>query len=69
MDGKISQSHFRRVTGTSYAVLCMPGLGADSYRTWESLALGAMPVMEKGMGLDRTVQAASAARGRLRSNH
>lgn len=55
VDGKISQSHFRRVTGTSYAVLCMPGLGADSYRTWESLALGAMPVMEKGMGLDRTV--------------
>lgn len=55
VDGKISQSHFRRLTGTSYAVLCMPGLGADSYRIWESLALGSMPVMEQGMGLDRTV--------------
>lgn len=55
VDNKISPSIFRRVTGSSYAVLSMPGLGADSYRTWESLALGSMPVMEKGMGLDRTV--------------
>ncbi len=53
--GKVGLHAFRGRLATSYAVLCMPGLGGDSYRVWESLALGAMPVMEKGMGLDRTV--------------
>lgn len=37
------------------ATICMPGLGADTYRLWESLALGVMPVLERGMGLDRTL--------------
>lgn len=38
----------------SAAVLCMPGLGYDSYRVWETLLLGAMPVIERGCGMDRT---------------
>ena len=32
----------------------MPGLGYDTYRTWESVLMGAMPVVEKGCGMDKT---------------
>ena len=37
------------------AVLAMPGMGYDTYRLWEALALGSMPVLERGVGLDRTL--------------
>lgn len=38
---------------TSKFVLCPPGLGADSYRIWEVLYLGAIPVVERtGGGFD-----------------
>jgi hypothetical protein len=38
---------------TSKFVLCPPGLGADSYRIWEVLYLGAIPVIERtGGGFD-----------------
>jgi hypothetical protein len=32
----------------------MPGLGYDTYRVYETLAAGSMPVLEKGVGLDRS---------------
>ena len=32
-----------------------PRPGYDTYRLWESLAAGAMPVVERGMGMDRTL--------------
>ena len=51
----IGQNAFKKRLSLSYAVLCMPGLGVDTYRLWETLAMGSMPVMEKGLGLDRTV--------------
>ena len=35
-------------------VLCPSGLGMDTYRLWESLVLGAIPVVESNAGLDRT---------------
>lgn len=38
----------------SLGVLCMPGLGYDSYRIWETLLMGAMPVIERGCGMDKT---------------
>jgi hypothetical protein len=37
------------------AVLCLPGLGYDSYRLSEALAMGTMPIMERGVGFDRTM--------------
>mmetsp|Transcript_6907 Transcript_6907/g.7152 ORF Transcript_6907/g.7152 Transcript_6907/m.7152 type:complete len:267 (-) Transcript_6907:220-1020(-) len=40
---------------TARLVLCMPGLGYDTYRIWETLIAGSMPVLEKGVGLDRTL--------------
>lgn len=53
-DGRLSKQKFRMRLIGSMAVLCMPGQGYDTYRLWESLAAGAMPVVERGMGMDRT---------------
>ena len=41
MHGQVLSSKF---------VLCPPGLGADSYRIWEVLYLGAIPVVERTGG-------------------
>ena len=38
---------------SSYATLALPGLGYDTFRLWESIALGTMPIIEKGVGFDR----------------
>lgn len=50
----IPKDAFRKLIVGSYAVLCIPGLGYDTYRLWESLYLGAMPIVERGAGMDRT---------------
>ena len=74
---RISQTAFFLKVSRSVAVLCMPGLGYDTYRLSETLLLGwdlfssilfffihffhiykfnsSMPVIERGVGLDRTV--------------
>jgi len=52
---KVSVGQYRENLVSSFASLCLPGLGADTYKLWESFALGTMPVLERGMGLDRTV--------------
>ena len=38
---------FRDVISRSLFVICPPGNGADTHRTWESLYLGAIPVVER----------------------
>jgi hypothetical protein len=35
--------------------LCLPGLGYDTFRIWEFLTMGAIAVLEKGVGFDRTM--------------
>ena len=35
-------------------VLCPSGLGFDTYRLWETLLLGSIPVVESNTGFDRT---------------
>jgi hypothetical protein len=35
-------------------VLCPSGLGMDTYRFWETLLLGSIPVVESNKGFDRT---------------
>lgn len=52
---KKSVDEFNTALVASKMVLAMPGLGYDTYRLWEALAVGAVPVIEKGVGLDRTV--------------
>eukprot|EP00600_Ochromonadales_sp_CCMP1393_P015640 CAMPEP_0175025730 /NCGR_PEP_ID=MMETSP0005-20121125/17309_1 /TAXON_ID=420556 /ORGANISM="Ochromonas sp., Strain CCMP1393" /LENGTH=151 /DNA_ID=CAMNT_0016284675 /DNA_START=106 /DNA_END=561 /DNA_ORIENTATION=+ len=39
---------------SSYTSICLPGLGYDSFRLWETLTLGTVAVLEKGVGLDKT---------------
>ena len=46
---------YLRLLSTSFAVLAVPGLGYDTFRLWETLASGSMPVLERGVGLDRTL--------------
>lgn len=52
---RVSRAEYRENMVSSYASLCLPGLGADTYKLWESFALGAMPVVERGVGLDRSL--------------
>jgi hypothetical protein len=35
--------------------IALSGLGYDTFRLWEYLTLGTVPVLEKGVGLDKTV--------------
>ena len=51
----VKQRVFYTETARSMAVLALPGMGYDTYRLWETLALGSMPVLERGVGLDRTL--------------
>lgn len=41
---------FYEETASSKFVLCPSGLGMDSYRIWESLLLGAIPIVESNAG-------------------
>ena len=35
--------------------LSLPGLGYDTFRTWELMTMGSIIVIERGVGFDRTV--------------
>ena len=50
----MGREQFYEDVASSMTVLCLPGLGYDSYRMSESLAMGAMPIIERGIGFDRT---------------
>lgn len=52
---RLSQREFYIELARSMAILAIPGMGYDTYRLWETLALGSMPVLERGVGLDRTL--------------
>ena len=51
----MGRDEFYEDLASSMTVLCLPGLGYDSYRLSESLAMGTMPIIERGIGFDRTV--------------
>jgi hypothetical protein len=46
---------FKTKIASSVAVLAMSGFGFDTYRLWETLALGSIPVVERGFGFERTL--------------
>ena len=50
-----SQFHYFTQMRCSRFVLCPPGLGWDSYRLWESLSLGAIPIVEDSPGWTRVI--------------
>jgi hypothetical protein len=51
--GKNRATHYHDLAESKF-VLCAGGLGTDTYRHWETLSLGSIPVMEHSPGLDRT---------------
>lgn len=53
--GRMDTRDFMKRMSASMAVLCVPGLGYDTFRLWETLASGSMPVLERGVGFDRTL--------------
>lgn len=47
-DERLNPSEFRNLVAKSLFVLSPPGNGADCHRTWESIYLGAIPVVKRG---------------------
>ena len=47
------KDHYQEVAESLFT-LCPSGLSMDSYRLWETLALGSIPVVESNAGFDRT---------------
>ena len=54
-NGRLDNREFMKKMSGSMAVLCVPGLGYDTFRLWEALASGSMPVLERGVGFDRSL--------------
>ena len=52
---KLTVSNYIKDLTRTYAVLCVPGLGYDTFRLWETLASGSMPIVERGVGFDRVL--------------
>lgn len=52
---RISSENYYDKISQSAGVIAISGFGADTYRLWETLLLGSMPVLERGFGLERTL--------------
>jgi len=50
-----SRNKYYQDIASSMVVLCLPGLGYDTYRLSEALAMGTMAVIERGIGFDRSL--------------
>lgn len=48
-------AYYEKMTTAMFG-LGLPGLGYDCFRNWELMAMGTIVVLEKGVGLDRTVR-------------
>lgn len=53
---RIDREDYYNHLGRAYFGLGLPGLGYDCFRNWELMTMGAIVVLEKGVGLDRTVR-------------
>jgi hypothetical protein len=51
---RIRRKDLYEVMISSRMILCLAGMGWDTYRLWESLLLGSVPVVERGFGMERT---------------
>jgi hypothetical protein len=52
---KTDRRHYYRKLGRAMFGVALPGLGYDCFRTWELLTMGTIVVIERGVGLDRTL--------------
>lgn len=50
--GQTVDHHF--ASASARFVLCPSGLGFDTYRLWETLLIGSIPIVESNAGFDRT---------------
>lgn len=50
---KSKRDHYRDVSESVF-VLAPSGLGFDTYRLWEAIALGSIPIVESNAGFDRS---------------
>ncbi len=55
LKGRVNEPKYYLKLINSRMTIAIPGLGYDTYRLWESLTLGLVPVLERGIGLDKTV--------------
>jgi hypothetical protein len=55
LQGRMTQQRYYQRMGTSLFGIALPGLGYDTFRLWELLMLGSVPVLERGVGLDKTL--------------
>ena len=53
---KLDRRHYYEKLGGTLFGLALPGLGYDCFRTWELLTMGTIVILERGVGLDRTVR-------------
>jgi hypothetical protein len=52
---KVEANYFQQIAEAKF-VLCPSGMGYDTYRHWEVLLLGSIPVFESNPGFDRTFE-------------
>ena len=55
LKNKIGVSDYYMKLAKARTGIALSGLGYDTFRLWEYLTLGTVPVLEKGIGLDKTV--------------
>ena len=55
-NGKHANREYIAELQTSKFVLCPSGAGWDSYRLWEVFYLGAIPIVERSLGFDKTLE-------------
>lgn len=52
---RLTPAEYYHNMGSARLGLALPGLGYDSYRLWEMLTFGIVPIIEKGIGLDKSL--------------
>lgn len=59
--GRVPEVEYYKRLASARMTVTMPGLGYDTFRIWEAMALGVVPVLERGVGLDKTVSSMDIA--------
>jgi len=52
---RFTQDVYYERLGSARLSVALPGLGYDTFRLWEAMTLGTIPVIERGVGLDKTL--------------
>lgn len=52
--GKLDNQDYIELLSTTRYIWTPPGMGNDCHRNWDTLLAGAIPIMERGFGLERT---------------